>query len=203
MPMLTPERRSASRGCWVRLTAATCSEALFGTTVQPSRVSSRPTDAEICENSRLLVSRGSTDSIAIGPRAIGWPRWNRVTEAPVTMSSVAQPGTNASAESAIRPDRNLFMAYLVLGLVLGDWNCIGRVTSLIPFCCIGQAGSLHEPGNPANDPRDGRRRLYRQPPPPCPARWRPAGRRAPQTLPPLPVGGGGARGGRRGGRRPP
>src|SRR3978361_351520 len=123
MPMLTPERLSASRRCWVRLTDATCSDALFGTTVQPSRVSSRETEAEICANSRLLRSRGSTDSIAIGPRAIGWPRWKWVTEAPPAMSSVAQPATSASAENAARLETNLFMAHLVMG----DGDCIGRV----------------------------------------------------------------------------
>src|SRR3954468_2993601 len=156
--MLRPDRRAASRDCWVRLTIATCSDCAFGTTVQPRRLSSRATEAEICENSRLLASRGSTDSTAIGPRAIGWPRWKRVTEAPVTVSSVAQPATRVSAEMTARPDTNLFMAYLVLGLVLGDGDCIGCVTSLIAFCCIGQAGSLHGGGEAPQRPGDRRRR---------------------------------------------
>src|SRR3954469_8916344 len=127
--MLRPDRRAASRDCWVRLTIATCSDCAFGTTVQPSRLSSRATEAELCENSRLFVARGSTDSTAIGPRAIGWPRWKRVTEAPVTISSVAQPATRPSAERAARPRMNLFMAHLVLG----GGDCIGRETTLILF----------------------------------------------------------------------
>src|SRR3954470_8822232 len=191
MPTLRPERRSASRDCWPRLTIATCSDALFGTTVQPSRASSRATEAEIWANSRLLASRGSTDSTAIGPRAIGWPRWKRVTEAPGTMSSVAQPATRVSAEMTARPDTNLFMAYLVLGLVLGDGDCIGCVTSLIAFCCIGQAGSLHGGGGAPCGAGDWRRRLYRQPRRACLARRRLAGRRPRQSVDRLRLGGAG------------
>src|ERR1044072_2458628 len=55
--------------------------------------------------------------------------------------SIAQPVTSSSAPSAPRRDAILFMAYLVPGLVLGKGDCIGCVTSLIRFCCIGQVGA--------------------------------------------------------------
>ena len=62
---------------------ATCSvRPLRRSTAQPSRASSRSTEAAIWSNSRLFASAGSAGSTAIGPRAIGWPRWKRVTETP-------------------------------------------------------------------------------------------------------------------------
>src|SRR6185503_18942568 len=143
--MLTPPPRRPARSAWSRRTMATCSVApVRRWTVQPRRASSRSTDLAIWSNSRLFASAGLAGSTAIGPRAIGWPRWKRVTETaeegppPISM---AQPVTSRRAASAPQRDPNLFMAYLVPGLVVRGGDCIGCVTSLRLFCCIGQAGA--------------------------------------------------------------
>jgi hypothetical protein len=62
---------------WVTRATATCSlSVLAGSTVQPSRASSRPTAASSCAKSGEAAA-GLDGSTRISPRAIGWPRWVR------------------------------------------------------------------------------------------------------------------------------
>ena len=77
--------------CWVRLTIATCSDAPFGTTVQPSRVSSRATDAAtITSNHRWYGTLEGRLGYTQGPWLVyakGGAAWINVASAATRQAS--------------------------------------------------------------------------------------------------------------------